>query len=346
MQALSRWWVSVVFLSILVAAALPDLSIAAVCEQPVATMVSVQGTVESQRVGASGWQPAVLNDTFCPGDTIRTGPNSRAALALASEAVMRLNENSNITLQEFKEKRTSVVDMFKGAAHFFSRQPKSLEVNTPYTIAGVRGTEFYIQVDDTQTFLSIFEGNVLAANQAGELNLTSGQSAAAEKDKAPVLRVVARPRDAVNWALYYPPVMFHVPAGLIDRSPESITDPRLLTQQAALLLEVGRVDQASANLNRALDANPNDSDALALQSIIAIVQNEQDRALELARKAVEVAPQSATAWIALSYAKQAQFNLEDARDHLFEAVRVDPGNALAWARLSEIQASFGELGKA
>ncbi len=134
-------------------------------------------------------------------------------------------------------------------------------------------------MDDTQTFLSIFEGNVLAANEAGELNLTSGQSAVAEKGKAPVLRVVARPRDAVQWALYYPPVIYDAPAGLIDQSPESITDPRLLAQQAALLLNVGRIEEASADLDRALRIDPNFSDALALQAIVAIVQNDKDKAL-------------------------------------------------------------------
>ena len=49
---------------------------------------------------------------------------------------------------------------------------------------------------------------MVAANQAGSLTLTSGQSAVAEAGKAPVLRVVARPRDAVQWALYYPPVLY------------------------------------------------------------------------------------------------------------------------------------------
>ena len=92
--------------------------------------------------------------------------------------------------------------------------------------------------------------------------------------------------------------------------------------------------------------DPNNSDALALQSIIAIVQNDKDKALALAKKAANAAPKSATAWIALSYANQARFDLEGARENLYEATRVDPGNALAWARLSEIQASFGRLDKA
>ena len=107
-----------------------------------------------------------------------------------------------------KEERTGVVDLLKGAAHFFSRGPRSLEVQTPSTIAGVRGTEFFVNVETDRTLLTVFEGTVVAENPAGSLTLTSGQSAVAEAGKAPVLRVVARPRDAVQWALYYPPVLY------------------------------------------------------------------------------------------------------------------------------------------
>ena len=112
------------------------------------------------------------------------------------------------------------------------------------------------------------------------------------------------------------------------------------------MLSVGRVDEANADLNTALSLNPNFGDALALQSIIAVVQNDKEKALNQAQKAVVADPQSATAQIALSYARQARFDLEDARTSVEAAVKIDPGNAIAWARLADLQASFGELGKA
>jgi tetratricopeptide (TPR) repeat protein/opacity protein-like surface antigen len=128
--------------------------------------------------------------------------------------------------------------------------------------------------------------------------------------------------------------------------PEEIRDPRVFAYRAQLLLAVGRVDEAEADLERALRLAPNDSHALALQTIIAIVRNDKDQALAVAQKAVEVAPDSATAWIALSYAQQARFDLEGARASLEKAVQLAPHNALAWARLAELQSSFGELKKA
>ena len=119
----------------------------------------------------------------------------------------------------------------------------------------------------------------------------------------------------------------------IANVPENIRDPRFFAYRASLLLAVGRVDEAKADIERALRLNPNDSNALALQTIIAVVQNEKDKALQVAQQAVEAAPDSATAQIALSYAQQARFDLEGARASLEKAVQLDPQNALAWARL-------------
>jgi tetratricopeptide (TPR) repeat protein len=352
----------------------PSLSTAETCQPPVATVVSVQGTVEAQRVGDTQWQPVQLQDTYCPGDQIRVQENSRADVALMNQSVLRLGANTTITIEAVQEERTGVVGLLKGLAHFFSRGPRSLEVRTPFTVAGVRGTEFFIRVEADQTFMSIFEGTVLAANEAGSLTLTGGQSAVAEPGKAPVLRVVARPREAVQWALYYPPVIYAQPDALkagvdwqrvvgtsmafylqgdiqkafdaLAQVPESIREPRFLTYRASLLLAVGRVDEANAAIAQALELRPNDPEALSLQTIIAVVQNDKDKALALAQQAVQSDVSSATAQIALSYAQQARFALEGARASVQKAVQLDPANALAWARLAELHASFGDLSKA
>ena len=321
----------------------PSVSFAQRCEPWVARAVSVQGIVEFQGAGEANWQRIKLNDTFCQGDKLRVQEKSRADVVLGNESVLRLNENTSITLEDVKAEGTSLVDLLKGAAHFFSRRPRSLDVRTPYAVAGVRGTEFFIAVERDRTLLSIFEGAVLASNQAGSLALTSGQSAEAQAGKAPVMRVVVRPRDAVQWALYYPPVLYVRPGEAPVK--EDMSDPRFLAHHASLLLAVGRVDEANADLEKALRLKPNYSDAYALQSIIAVVQNDKDKALNLAQKAVEADPNSATARVALSYSQQARFDLEGARASLQEAVKVDPNNALAWARLAEIHSSFGDLDK-
>jgi tetratricopeptide (TPR) repeat protein len=127
-----------------------------------------------------------------------------------------------------------------------------------------------------------------------------------------------------------------------DFAGRETNDPRVLTGRAASSLAVGRVDEASADLERALQLDPKNSDALALQSIIALVQNDTDEARTLAQKSVEADRQSTSGYIARSYAQQAQFDLEGARSSLDKAVEVNADDALAWARLAEIRSSLGE----
>ena len=325
---------------------------ATTCDPWVARMVSVQGNVEVRRANQTQWQPARLNDTYCSGDRIQVGERSRANVALINQPIIRLDQNSTITLGGVREERTSLIELIRGALYFFSRLPRDLEVRTAFVNAGVEGTEGLVRVEADRTFISIFEGSVLATNQAGSLILTSGQSAVAEQGSPPILTVVVRPRDAVQWALYYPPTLFFRPEefpagpgweGMVRSSieaymkgdlqaafesikgvPDTIGEPRFFVYRASLLLAVGRVDEASKDIERALSLSPNYSDAFALQSVIAVVQNEREKALDIARKAVEADPKSAAALIALSYAQQANFDLEGALESLKQAVQVRP----------------------
>ncbi|OEU51777.1 MAG: hypothetical protein BA861_01325 [Desulfobacterales bacterium S3730MH5] len=345
-------------------------------EQWIARVVSVQGSVHARRAGETRWIPVKINDTYRSGDMIRTQARSRAAIVLPNEATLRLDQKTTIIFSGSKEERTSLLDLITGAAHFFSRVPRSLKVVTPFVNAAVEGTEFFVRVERDQTLLSVFEGRVAAANKAGSLVLARGQSAVVQEGQAPVARVVIRPRNAVQWALYYPPVIDYLPMDFpggsetdwqtmvrksiefywkgdltgafssLEGVPEYIGDPRFFTYRAGLLLTVGRVDEAMPDIERALSLDPYNADAFALQSIISVVQNEKDRALHQAREATDLAPGSSVPRVALSYAQQATFDLKGALASLKKAVKLDPKNALAWSRLSDLWLSFGYLDKA
>jgi tetratricopeptide (TPR) repeat protein len=352
----------------------PFSTAAAPCDPWVAKMVSVQGIVEVRRAGQTQWVPARLNDLYCGGDQVQVGERSRADLALINQPVVRLDQNTTISLGGIREQRVSWFDLVRGALYFFSRMPRNLEVRTAFVNAGVEGTEGLIVVESNRTLITIFEGTVLASNPSGNLTLVGGQSAIAERGRAPTLTVVVRPRDAVRWAIYYPATLNfrpeEFPAGpgwqgavrnsieaymkgdfqaafeSIKGVPDTLNEPRFFVYRASLLLAVGRFDEASKDIERALGLNPNYSDAFALQSIVAVAQNEKERARDLAQKAVTADPKSASALIALSYAQQANFDLEGALSSLHQAVQVSPENALAWARLAEMWLSFGQLDEA
>jgi len=353
----------------------PSVIHAGDCEEWVAKIVSVQGEVQAKKTGATQWMPVKLNDTFCPGDMLRVQHRSRAGIILSNESVTRLDQNTSVTFKGVDEKKVSFIDILKGAAHFFSRVPRSLKFSTPFVNGAVEGTEFFVQVGDDQTLISVFRGRVSAANDAGSLILASGQSAMARSGEAPASHLVVNPRDAVKWAVYYPAVIDYKAADFegsddawqgkvrksirfyregdlknafssLDGVPDNISDGRFFTYRAGLLLTVGCVDEADSDINKALRIDTANSNALALQAIIAVAHNRKEEALDLANRAVAQDTRSSAARVALSYAQQAGFNVQGALQSLQEAVNLSPEDALAHARLSELWMSVGDLDRA
>lgn len=333
-----------------------------------AEVVSVQGNVQVKKAGESKWLPAIIGFVCCSGDALRVQERSRADLLMFNGTLLRLDQNTSVSFTPSEKEKFSLLNLLKGAAHFFTRTPRTLKIVTPFVNATVEGTEFFVKVERERTLVSVFDGRVVASNQTGEIVLAKGQSAIGETNRPPRLYPLVRPRDAVQWALYYPPVLYYRPEafeGPVRRSiefyrvgdlqraiesiaeiPEDTRDPRFFIYRASLLLSVGRVEEAELDIEKAMQSSPGNVEALALQSVIAVAQNEKAKALSLAKKATEAGPDSAAARIALSYGLQANFNLQEALTSLKDAVKLEPENALAWARLAELYLSFGRLSEA
>ncbi|MEN6439891.1 MAG: FecR domain-containing protein [Syntrophobacter sp.] len=344
------------------------------CEDWVARVVSAQGYVQCRATGETRWTDLKLDDIVCPGDMVRVLENSRAALVFRNQAIVRLDQNTTVILPT-AEKRATEINLLSGVALFFSRFPFSLRIFTPFVSADVEGTEFLIKVTGSETSISVFEGRVKASNQAGSLAIGKGETAAARAGEAPVMGVTVRPKDAVNWALYYPPIPDRELDASIDESAawgaavrESLEawrrgdlarafarlgkvrsderSPVFLAWRAFLHVSVGRWEEAVSDLDSAIAVDPHYSYAFALKSVVALVQNRKDEAARLAERAVELDRSSAAALIALSYVKQARFDLKGALSSVEQAARVDPRDALVRARLSELWLSKGYLDRA
>ncbi len=297
----------------------------AACAELAGKFVSIQGQVDVQAQNGSAWDLAKLDDALCEGDSVRVGKESRAALSLANDAVLRIDENTTVRLvdinQEKKEK--SLLELISGAIQSFSRKPRELVVNTPYLNGSIEGTEFIIKVADNQTQITVFEGFVVAANDQGEVRLESGQSASASEGSAPVSRTVINPRDQVQWGLYYPPIL----------SAEGGANE----QRAAELLALGQINEASQILESGADSPV----GLALQSVIAITLNDLEGAQNYADRAAALDASSVAVAIAMSYVKQARFELEQALAVIDAALQKESGNALLWARAGELRLMSG-----
>ena len=309
------------------------------CHQPIGRIVSIQGVVQVKHDGQSDWQFVVMDTKLCLGDMLRVQANGRAAVVFGNETLLRIDQKSTINFRKPPEENSSILEILRGALHIFSHRPSSLKVVTPYVNGVVEGTEFLVRVDEDTSVITVFEGVVAAVNQLGRLNLSSGQSARAKKDTAPQAMAVVNPRDAVAWTLYYPDI--------IELSPGLTKNDRAQTvRRAAINLSIGRVDEARELLTKILHDDPDDSEALALSSIIATVGNNKDHALELALRAAKNNPDSALANLALSYAYQALFDIPSALKILEQAAEATPGNSLVKARLAELYLAVGDLARA
>jgi tetratricopeptide (TPR) repeat protein len=309
------------------------------CNTTVGRLVNVEGRVEIQHSTTTVWSPGKLNDDLCQGDLVRAGERSRATVQLINQAVLRIDQNTAMRLDNVtaKTEERSALSLLKGAFQSFSRKPRGFEVNTPYLNGSIEGTEFVFRVEDDESVLTVLEGTVVASNEKGKLAVSGGEAVAARSGQAPQPRTIVHPRDAVQWSLYYPPVMVE-PA----RAAAQPSDAQTLLNNAASLLSVGRVDEARAAIDKALTSDPKAGLAYALRAVINVVQNDNAQALVDAKQAVTLSPDSAAAKIALSYAQQAAFDLPGARATLQQAVEQQPEDALAWARLSELQLMQGE----
>jgi len=335
------------------------------CEPAAASVISVQGDVEVSGHDRADWRDVQLKQVLCAGQQVRLMAKSRAVLRLPNETLVHLDEGSVFTLRAIEPDKPAWLDLLRGALHIISRVPRALNIRTPFVNAGIEGTEFALRVHPAQAELWVYEGRVRFSNTLGQLLIAGGEAAAAAPGRAPERRIVVKPRQAVEWALYYPPLLdsrpesypeamrpavlayrrndFTAAFASLDGVPEGARDARYHTLRAGLLLSVGRVPEAEGDLTSAQRLDPKNGTAYALRSVIDVVRNEGDEARKLAAEAVRLAPGSATPYVARSYAEQSAFEIEKARESIEKAAELAPEDALVWARLAELDLSLEDL---
>jgi tetratricopeptide (TPR) repeat protein len=347
--------------------------------QEVGKIISMVGTAEVLR--QERWQSVSLHEALLPGDVVRTGPGSRLAVLLADGSQLKVNANSQLLLKQVASPTRhvamrlmqSLLRLFRGEIWIRSLA-EPLEIETFAAVATIRGTELNLAVEPVEAArLTVVEGVVEFRNPQGSVSVAAKEQAIAKPGEAPRKVVIINPRDAVQWALYYPPLIDYrqviypegpdaqairralehyrrgaLPETLrsLEQVPPERRDARFFTLRAGLLLSVSQVAEARADIAEALRRNPSEATAHALRSIIALVQNQKEEALRLARQAAALEPQSPVPQVALSYAYQAAFELDKALDSIKQAVKLAPEDALIQARLAELEFSRGELDRA
>lgn len=166
-------------------------------------LYSKEGRVEYRAPGASIWSNIDSGAEFAVSSTVRTGQASRAALLMKDGVMVRLNENS--TFEFGRSVGGDQVTVHQGIAHFLSRQPRSFPtIKTPLVTASLRGTEFTVASIAGETQITVLQGSLAAENSEGLVQVTDGEEVIARAGLRLQKRLLARPLDAVHWALHYP----------------------------------------------------------------------------------------------------------------------------------------------
>src|SRR6185436_1155052 len=190
-------------------------------------LLEPQGEVEILRKGANAWIPARTNIALAPGDSIRTGKDSRAAVRLSNDSVIRMDQLTIMRLPEpISPRKRFMVNLLKGAIYFFHRErPVETDFETPLVSGAIRGTEFNLVVaDNGRTVLTLVEGAVDLSNPQGQLALKTGDQAVVEPAAPPVKTAVIEAANVIQWCLYYPAVLDVDEVALSDAEKQALSD--------------------------------------------------------------------------------------------------------------------------
>ena len=132
-------------------------------------IVEVTGAVEVLPKGKEQWTPAQEGTTLNEGDSVRTGPDSKAIAVFENQVIMAVEPQSSAELerleQSVKKDIKIKINLDKGqiwndVGKLKSKRSK-FYVETPQVVTGVRGTVFTVQAGaDEKTTVAVVDGGV------------------------------------------------------------------------------------------------------------------------------------------------------------------------------------------
>lgn len=189
----------------------------------IALLFKSKGNVELKKQNAVGFQKGRRGNRLNNGDILKTGKAGQAALVFTDDkTLMRVWENSNITIHGQKEEKTIAkrVEMASGLLFFNVRkqQRKALRLETPYGVATIKGTSGVAEINESLNALliTVWDGLVDLANQ-----ILSAQCAANQTCVSDGNNIDIQPAQAGNFPPGFgPPIQgfrieFRSPTGAI-----------------------------------------------------------------------------------------------------------------------------------
>ena len=175
--------------------------------QRIATLSEMAGDVYVKARTDADFRPLGEQEHVLAGHAVRTGPDAGATLNWVDGSRVRLGPDTTIRVRKCElntntRARTSLFDL--DAGRIWVRVLSALggktkfAIRTPTATAGVRGTVFYVGVDDSgRTEVAVYEGEVNVEGEAGAAGVGPGEQATALQGGEPT--VTRQPEGALDW---------------------------------------------------------------------------------------------------------------------------------------------------
>ena len=138
------------------------------------------------------------------GDTLTTDRGGRARVALDDGSILNVGSDSSIKVvsHDAAAQRTQVQLAYgrvRSSAVRLARAGSSFEVRTPTAVAGVVGTDFFLEFENNISRLVVFEGKVQMCNLAGQCVLVgAGMTSAVRGNEQPTSPTPTPPSEMVS----------------------------------------------------------------------------------------------------------------------------------------------------
>lgn len=305
--------------------------------QPVAEIVTLDGSGDFREAQQPSWFPAKVKQNLFPTNFVRTGDQSRMGLLFADKTQLRLAPNSVLQIKEAAKgpDTKTILNLNAGRSWVQSKAaPKGLVMETPSALAAIRGTDWEMVVDaEGRATLSVFSGEVDFSNEQGGVTVQRGEQARAEKGKAPVKLQLTVSRDRMQW----------VSALTLDPGRYGSTPGTALLQQADAEMFAGDMAAAGATLKRGQAQFPDDDRFVAGLSRVALLSGDGPGALALARETTQRRPRSVEAWLARGDAARREGLGDESANAYRSAIDLASGDSRGWLGLGAVQGERDDL---
>jgi len=315
--------------------------------QPAATVQVASGTVTVRRPAAAAGAPLREREALYAGDVVSTGADGRATLVFSDGSQVRLNVDSAVEITTPTSVRKGKQSLFRAIlGEIWSRLRPGRAAQTRSAIAGVRGTEFHLGVeDDGSTTLTVLLGEVDFFNDYGAVVVGESQQSVARPDTAPTAPVtIGNAGLIIEWTLdldralipresfFISPDRSALEGEAQAREERARTDPDDVDARrdyGDVLFDTGRYDQALGEYEAASRVAPGQAAVLTRLGDALLELRQMDEAVEAYNAALGADPQHVPAVVGLAWTGLARNRPEEAQAAAEGAVAADPDSAQA-----------------